>query len=85
MMDVLAEQENIDLAIVVELAAQGQDAFGKALHQPFYIQPPHGTGNIQAQADLGAVVKQAHFLQRHARLLDQADQLRRFAFHALSG
>ena len=32
MVNVLAEQENVDLAIVVELAAQRQDALGKPLH-----------------------------------------------------
>jgi len=37
MVDVLAEQKYIDLAIVVELAAQSQDALGKALHQPLFI------------------------------------------------
>jgi len=37
MVDIFAKKKNVDLAIVVELAAQGQNALGKALHQPLFI------------------------------------------------
>ena len=83
LMHPLAEQEYVNLAVIIELAGQRQNALRKGLHQPFAVQRAHRAGNVKAQADLGAVAGQADFFQRNARLLDEVDELRRFARHAL--
>lgn len=83
LVDVAAEQEHVDVAIVVEAAAQRQDAFGETLHQALTVQGAHRARDVEHQADPGAMRFQSDLGQRHARRFHQADQLGRLCFDAL--
>ena len=48
MMHISPEEEDVNLAIVIEVAGQGEDTLGETLHGSLLVERVHGAGNVEA-------------------------------------